>query len=87
MSLGVRRAASDISTRKQSRALVYSEAGVSRLIRYEFLGSWLYFWLLCVLVVTIPIAILYLMQRTVRVENEMGDVEEFLTGLKSGKWQ
>jgi hypothetical protein len=33
---------------------------VSKVIRYEFMGSWLLFWLFCITVILIPVAILYL---------------------------
>lgn len=50
---------------------------MSKIIRYEFMGSWLFFWLLCITVILIPVAILYLLSGTLRIEDEMTDPEQF----------
>lgn len=60
---------------------------MSKIIRYEFLGSWFMFWLWCVSVVGIPVAILYLISGLVRVETGMEDPEGFLQEYKAGKWR
>jgi len=36
--------------------------------RYEFTGSWIFFWFLCITGVGIPVAILYLLNGTIRIE-------------------
>ena len=58
---------------------------MSKIVRYEFMGSWGIFWLLCLTTVGIPIAILYLLTGTLRIENEMEDPEEFVSAFRDGK--
>jgi len=29
---------------------------MSKIVRHEFMGSWIYFWLLCITVIGIPVA-------------------------------
>jgi len=58
---------------------------MSRIIRYEFMGSWLWFWLLCVSIIGIPLAVLYLVNGTVRIEDELDDPELVLEKLRSGR--
>ncbi len=58
---------------------------MSKIVRYEYLGSWAYFWLCCVSIVGIPVAILMLINGTVRVEDEMKEPEEFLAAYRAGK--
>ena len=38
-----------------------------KIVYYEFVGSWFWFWLCCVFVFTIPSGVLYLLGCTVRV--------------------
>ena len=52
--------------------------------RYEFLGNWLYFWLLCISGLGIPLAILYLLNGTIRIEEQVADVERMLSVLRKG---
>jgi hypothetical protein len=58
---------------------------MSKLVRYEFLGSWLLFWILCITGVGIPVAILYLLNGTLRIEDEMTDPEQFVSGFRARK--
>jgi hypothetical protein len=51
--------------------------------RYEFMGSWLYFWFLCVTLVGIPIAVLYLITGTIRVEEQVNDAEQLADRLRA----
>lgn len=51
--------------------------------RYQFMGSWFYFWLLCMTGVGIPIAVLYLLTGTIRVEEQVDDGERLLSFLES----
>ena len=51
---------------------------MSTLSRYEFVGNAFVFWLMAVLVITIPIAILYLMQSTLCVQTEVDDAEDIV---------
>jgi hypothetical protein len=58
---------------------------MSKVIRYEFMGSWMLFWLLGISIIGIPLAILYLMNGTIRIEDELDDPEQFLAEFRSGK--
>ncbi len=58
---------------------------MARLVRYEFLGSTVFFWLLCLTGVLVPFAVIYLLHRTVRIEEEMEDPDEFVRQVRSGK--
>jgi hypothetical protein len=58
---------------------------VPKIIRYEFMGSWFRFWVLCLTVVGIPFAILYLINGTLRIEHELEDPESFVEQYRSGK--
>jgi hypothetical protein len=58
---------------------------MSKVVRYQFMGSWFWFWLLCVSAVGIPFAILYLLNGTVRLESELSDPEEFVEAYRLGK--
>lgn len=58
---------------------------MSKIIRYEFMGSWLFFWLLCITVILIPVATLYLLNGTLRIEDEMTDPEQFVSAFRARK--
>ncbi|MBZ5593430.1 MAG: hypothetical protein LAP39_14400 [Acidobacteriia bacterium] len=58
---------------------------MSRIVRHEFMGSWIYFWLFCISGFLLPIAILYLINGTIRVEVELEDPEQFVEDFRSGK--
>ena len=58
---------------------------MSRIVRYEFTGSWLIFCLACLTGILIPYAILYLLTATLRVETEMPDPERFVADYRSGR--
>jgi hypothetical protein len=53
--------------------------------RYEFMGSWLYFWLLCITGVGLPLAFLYLVNGTIRVEEQVEDAEGVLKSLRGAR--
>ena len=53
--------------------------------RYEFMGSWFYFWILCITVVGIPVALLYLLNGTVRVETQVEDGERAADALRAAR--
>ena len=57
---------------------------MAKLTYYEFTGSWLAFWLLMIVGITIPLGILYLIQRIARVEHEVDNPEEALARFRSG---
>ncbi len=58
---------------------------MSRIVRYQFMGSWFLFWLLCITGVGIPFAVLYLLNGTIRLESEVDDPEEFVHEYRAGK--
>ncbi len=58
---------------------------MSKIVRYEFMGSWFYFWLLSITVIGIPLALLYLLSGTLRVESAMEDPERFVEQYRAGK--
>lgn len=58
--------------------------GMSKLVRYEFVGSWLFFWALCITVIGIPLGILYLLSGLLRIEHEMADPERFIAEFRAG---
>jgi hypothetical protein len=60
---------------------------MSRIVRYEFTGSWLLFWFCCITLVGIPVAILYLLTATLRVETEMPEPERFIAEHRAGRWR
>ena len=58
---------------------------MSNIVRYEFMGSWLWFWLLCISGIGIPVAFLYVLTGTFRIQTEMADPEEFVSTFRTGK--
>lgn len=58
---------------------------MSKIIRNEFMGSWLLFSILCITVIGIPLALLYLLSGTIRIETEMEDPEQFVAAYRAGK--
>jgi hypothetical protein len=57
---------------------------MSKIVRYEFVGSWFYFWLPCISGIGIPVAILYLLNGTLRIEDEMTGPEQFVSEFRAG---
>ena len=55
---------------------------MAKIARYEFLGSWVLFWLMSITVIGIPLAILYLINGTVRVEEDVDDPERLIEQLR-----
>ena len=58
---------------------------MSKVVRYQFMGSGLLFWLLCITGLGIPLALLYLLYGTVRIDSEMSDPEQFVEEFRMGK--
>jgi hypothetical protein len=56
-----------------------------KITRYEFMESTIVFWLLCLTIVMIPVAIVYLVNGTIRIEHEVDEPEEFVEQYRSGK--
>jgi hypothetical protein len=63
----------------------FGECKMSKIVRYEFGGNWLVFWLLCLTGVGIPIAVILFVNGLVRIDTEMKDPEEFLAAYRAGK--
>ncbi len=55
---------------------------MAKIIRREFLGSRLLFWLMCLLLVSIPYAIVYLLEGMVTIEDEIEDPEALIATLR-----
>ena len=49
---------------------------MDKIRRREFTGSWLFFTVLCISGVGLPIAFIYLVNSTVEIETEMENAEE-----------
>ncbi len=58
---------------------------MSRIVRYEFMGSWLLFWVFSITVIGIPIAILYLVNGTLRLEVPVDDPQRFVDEFRAGR--
>jgi hypothetical protein len=51
---------------------------MDKIVRREFVGNWILFWLLCVTVIGIPIAVLYYVNGTVLIEQQIENAEQFM---------
>lgn len=60
---------------------------MNRLVRYEFVGSWWLFAIMFLIGITIPFALLYLINNTLRVEHQMDDPEGFIRALRARNMQ
>ena len=58
---------------------------MSKIIRRQFLGSWVLFLVLCLSILGIPIAILYYKEWMVTVEEELENPSAFLDAYRAGK--
>ena len=58
---------------------------MSKVVRYQFMGSWFLFWLLFVSGIGLPFALLYLLNTTIRLDSELTDPEEFMEAYRTGK--
>ncbi len=58
---------------------------MGKIVRYEFLGSPMLFWLMCSTLIGIPMAILYLIGATVGIEESLDDPTGFLEKYRSGE--
>jgi hypothetical protein len=58
---------------------------MSKLVRHEFMGSWLLFWILCLSGFGIPFAILYLVNSTLTLETDVDDAESFVEEFRGRK--
>jgi len=55
----------------------------SKIAHHEFMGSWLLFWFFCVSIIGLPLALLYLLNGTVRIEEEVEDASRLLAVLRA----
>ena len=58
---------------------------MARIVRREFVGSRFLFWLLVVFPLAIPFAVIYLIESTVSVEEEVDEPEKFLDAFRAGQ--
>jgi hypothetical protein len=58
---------------------------MSRIVRYEFLGSWLLVAILFLTWIGIPFAILYMLAQTIAIEHEVSDPEAFVRQYRAGR--
>lgn len=55
---------------------------MAKIVRFEFVGNWILFWFACVTIIGIPLAILYLINGTVRIEEPVSDPERLLESIR-----
>jgi hypothetical protein len=58
---------------------------MSKIIRRQFLGSWVLFLVLCLSILGIPVAILYYKESMITVEEQLEDPSAFLDAYHAGK--
>jgi hypothetical protein len=58
---------------------------MGKIIRREFLGSRARLILMCITVIGIPSAIIYFVESTVTIEEDLDDPTEFVEKFRSGK--
>jgi hypothetical protein len=58
---------------------------MSKIVRQEFVGSWIYVFLLGITGVGIPVALIYAYCSAVRIETEMDNPEAFISTYRAGK--
>jgi hypothetical protein len=56
-----------------------------KIVRYEFLGSWVLFLLCCIFVILLPLGLVYVITNTIRIEEEMDSPEKFVEEFRQGK--
>jgi hypothetical protein len=58
---------------------------MATIVRREFVGSHLYSLFLCLPIITLPYAVIYLIEGTVTIEEQIDRPETFLDAFRSGK--
>jgi hypothetical protein len=58
---------------------------MSKIVRYEFIGSWMIFWLYWISIIGFPVAFLYLINNTIHIETELDNPEDFVEKFRAGK--
>lgn len=56
---------------------------MDKIVRREFTGSWLLFWVLCLTGIGLPLALLYLLNRTVEVHTEFKEAEAAMDKIRT----
>ncbi len=56
---------------------------MDKIVRREFRGNWLLFWLLCLTVIGLPLALLYLINGTIEAHSECDDAEKAMEQIRS----
>jgi hypothetical protein len=56
---------------------------MATIARYEFMGSWIFFWFFMPDGCGNPLAILYLVNGTIRTEEQVDNIEQMLSGLRA----
>jgi hypothetical protein len=64
--------------------IIQREGSMDKITRREFVGSWVIFWLLCVTIIGIPVAILYFINGTVTIEQQIDNAERFMEEFRGG---
>ena len=60
---------------------------MNKIVRRQFLGSWVLFFALCISILGIPIAILYYKESMIVVEEELENPSAFLDAYRAGLYQ
>jgi len=63
------------------------EIKMGKVVWHEFVGSWVLFILLCITIIGIPAAVLYLIEHVVTVEETLERPSEFMDGFRAGKYR
>jgi hypothetical protein len=56
---------------------------MDKIVRREFRGNWLLFWVLCLTVIGLPLALLYLLNGTVEIHSECKDAETTIEKIRT----
>jgi hypothetical protein len=56
---------------------------MSKIVRHEFMGSWLLFWFFCITVIGIPLGVIYYRNGMVRIEDDLENPEEALAAYRA----
>lgn len=65
--------ASDTVDSRKVNVMSQAESHRDKIVRRQFLGSWVLFWVLCITILGIPIAVLYLIDGMVTIEQQVED--------------
>lgn len=57
---------------------------MDKITRRIFVGNWIVFWLLCITILGIPVAILYLLNGTVTIEQQVEDAGQVMDEYRGG---